>query len=276
MRKLTYGLVALAALSAVLMLTPLGVSAQQTIRNITILAMPADATELPAAAALGDDAANPTTTSVGAYLMCYDGSTWDRCPTSTGGAGAVDSNTSRVVIATDDPVNDFAVKGDANMVAHDAADAGNPLKVGAKAESALSGATMVADGDRTDLYAGLDGVLIVRPHANLEDLVQERTTNTDGASTAFASGLAAAGAGIKIYLTSCTFANSSASFATIDLRDGTAGSVLWTVPLPATGGAVESFGGTPLEFSTNTAVAFDVSAATSTVSISCKGFKSKL
>ena len=44
-------------------------------------------------------------------------------------------------------------------VAHDAADSGNPHKIGAKAESALSGLTLVADGDRTDLYAGLDGVL---------------------------------------------------------------------------------------------------------------------
>jgi hypothetical protein len=77
--------------------TPVGAVAQQTIRAIT-----AD-TEMPAQAALADNTANPTTTSVGAYLMCYDGSTWDRCPVSTGGAGAVDSNTSRVVTATDSP-----------------------------------------------------------------------------------------------------------------------------------------------------------------------------
>lgn len=38
-------------------------------------------TELPAAAALADNAANPTTTGVGAYMMCWDsaGSNWDRC-----------------------------------------------------------------------------------------------------------------------------------------------------------------------------------------------------
>ena len=36
-------------------------------------------TELPTAAVLADNTANPTITGVAAYLMCYDGATWDRC-----------------------------------------------------------------------------------------------------------------------------------------------------------------------------------------------------
>jgi hypothetical protein len=36
-------------------------------------------TELPAAAALADNTANPTTPGVSAFLMCWDGATWDRC-----------------------------------------------------------------------------------------------------------------------------------------------------------------------------------------------------
>jgi hypothetical protein len=165
-----------------------------------------------------------------------------------------------------------SVSGD---VAHDAADAGEPVKLGAKAESGLSGITLVADGDRTNLHAGLDGVLIVRPHTNLEDVVSERTTNTDGASTAFASGLAAPGAGIYLRITSVTICNSSASFCTVDLRDGAAGSVLWTLPVPATGGVVQTFD-PPLKLSANTALAFDASAATSTLTISALGFKAKV
>lgn len=35
-------------------------------------------TELPAAAALADNTANPTVPGVGAYLMALDGATWDR------------------------------------------------------------------------------------------------------------------------------------------------------------------------------------------------------
>lgn len=160
-------------------------------------------------------------------------------------------------------------------VAHDGADSGNPHKIGAKAETSLSGGTLVADGDRTDLYAGVDGVLIVRPHSNLEDVVQERATNTDGASTAFASGLAAPGAGIRIWLTSITISNSSSSFCTVDIRDGSAGSVLWTFPVPATGGVTHTFN-PPLKFTANTAVAYDASAATTTLTISANGFKSKV
>lgn len=39
-------------------------------------------TELPAASALADDTTNPTTTSVGAHLLAYDGATWDRVRTA--------------------------------------------------------------------------------------------------------------------------------------------------------------------------------------------------
>jgi hypothetical protein len=37
-------------------------------------------TELPAAASLTDDFANPTAPGVGAFLMLWDGATWDRAP----------------------------------------------------------------------------------------------------------------------------------------------------------------------------------------------------
>lgn len=58
-------------------------------------------TELPAAAALADDTANPTVPGVASFNMCFDGSTWDRCVKGTGGSGAVDSATARTTEATD-------------------------------------------------------------------------------------------------------------------------------------------------------------------------------
>lgn len=68
-------------------------------------------TELPVAAALADNTANPTVPGVGSFCMVWDGATWDRMPgtsaagtkvqPATGGAGAVDATTSRVAIATD-------------------------------------------------------------------------------------------------------------------------------------------------------------------------------
>lgn len=161
------------------------------------------------------------------------------------------------------------------QVAHAATDSGEPTKVGAKAVTGLSTQTLVADDERTNLFAGIDGALIVRPHCCLEDIVSEVDTNTDGASTAFASGLAAPGTGIKLYITSVTIANSSNAFCTVDLENGSGGSVLWTLPVPATGGVTHTFN-PPLPLSANTALAYNASAATTTLTISAIGFKSKI
>ena len=60
--------------------------------------------ELPDAAALADDTANPTVPGVGSYNMCFDGTTWDRCVKSDGGAGSTTSATTRVVTAYDSGV----------------------------------------------------------------------------------------------------------------------------------------------------------------------------
>jgi hypothetical protein len=51
-------------------------------------AAPVD-TELPTAAALADNAANPTAPAVGAFAMVWDGTTWDRAPGTTNGAEVV-------------------------------------------------------------------------------------------------------------------------------------------------------------------------------------------
>lgn len=73
------------------------------IGDVDVLSMPADATELPAAAALADNTANPTVPGVGSFMMCWDGTNWDRCPTSAGGVGVSDANTTRVVPAQQTP-----------------------------------------------------------------------------------------------------------------------------------------------------------------------------
>jgi hypothetical protein len=46
--------------------------------DVDVTRMPADATELPAAAALADATANPTVPAVAAFLMGWNGTTWDR------------------------------------------------------------------------------------------------------------------------------------------------------------------------------------------------------
>lgn len=160
-------------------------------------------------------------------------------------------------------------------VAHDSADSGNPVKVGARAIATPSTATMVAAADRSDLLTDLDGALLVRAGPAYGDLLSERVTDTGGTSTAFTNFAATASA--RNYITAITVFNSSATAGYIDFRDGAAGSILYTVPIPAGGGSVVTLGGAPLFRTTaNTALAYDVSAALTTVYISVSGFKSKV
>jgi hypothetical protein len=156
-------------------------------------------------------------------------------------------------------------------VAHDAAAAGNPVQTGGYATNNIEGVTQVAAGDLTRTVHDLNGVQVVRPHTTLEEIQSVRTTNTDGNSTSL---VAAAGSGVHNYLSAITIWNSSSTDGFVDLRDGTAGSVLYTVPAPQTGGAHIPFP-VPLKFGDNTAIAFDVSGAISTIYISAVFFQAQ-
>jgi hypothetical protein len=191
-----------------------------------------------------------------------------RTPTGTAGsfgAGITDSGTVRVVNASDSVIA---------AVAHDAVDSGEPTKIGARATTSLSGLTLVSNADRTDILAGVDGVILTRPHSNLEDLLTPVPVGiTDGSSTSI---MASAGAGVKNYVTTCIIANTSATAVTVNLRDGAAGTVKATFPVPAsTSGVVCNFP-VPLGFSAATAVCAHPSAAASTITVTLLGFKSKV
>lgn len=186
----------------------------------------------------------------------FDGTAWDRLRGDATDGLLVNLGTN----------ND--VQGD---VAHDSADSGNPIKIGAKAETSLSGVTLVADGDRVDLAAGVDGVLITRPHANLEDLVDGNASDTAGTSTQV---IAAAGAGIKQYLLSATITNTSATDTYCEIKSGT--TVKWTVPVPANGGVTLQWPAGLKPNAANEAWNFDMGAAVTTAYCSMSGFKSKV
>jgi hypothetical protein len=111
----------------------------------------------------------------------------------------------------------------------------------------------------------------------LGDLIAEAVSNTDGVSTAFTNFAATASA--RNYVTSITVfrTDTATTMAYIDFRDGTAGAVLYRLPLPPAGGATINLGGVPLFYTAaNTALAYDVSSALTTVYISLSGFKSKV
>jgi len=241
-----------------------------------------------------DDAAfTPATTSVMMAGFEFDDSSPDSVNEGDAGAARMSANRNQYVQIRDNAGNERGLNIDASgqlaatvtnataanlkveavgSIAHDSADSTPPVKIGAKANADLSAITLVTAADRTDLYAGLDGVLIVRENSNLESLISGTAAITDGSST---SVIASSGAGVRSYITDVSISNSSATYVTVDIRDGTAGSVLWTFPAPATSGCVYRFA-SPLRGSAATAVAADPSAAASTITVSLGGFKSKV
>ncbi len=255
-------------------LTAAGVAAADAVQSGNPLYAGARAsTALPTAMSADGDAVGLWASLNGALNVILRQTDGTAVPLSTGGTGTIDANTGRITIATDDAVSVGIGKINTQMVAHDAADAGNPLKVGARATTSVGGLTLVANADRTDLMAGIDGVLITRPHSNLEDRVSGVAAVTDGSSTSL---VAAQGSGVRFCATMIVISNSSATNVTVDIRDGTAGSVIMTLPAAANmGGAIVPLA-TPLCTSANTAMATDPSASATTVTTTAVGFKTKL
>jgi hypothetical protein len=99
-----------------------------------------------------------------AGLMGYNGTTWDRVRVANTGRLQVD-----VVTAPSS-----ATAGD---VAHDAADSGNPVKIGGKTKDILP--TPVAIGDRTDAWFDTRGALLVTLHNGSGNLISGYSNNVD-------------------------------------------------------------------------------------------------
>lgn len=205
-----------------------------------------------------------------------------------GGAISVDDNGSSLTVdgfstvggaafvKITDGTNTVTVNANGGMevtggIGHGSTDAGNPIKMGARAEATIPGSTNVSDGQRTDLLSDLDGVIYTKPFVAYGDIIVQRVTDTGGTSTAFSSFGAVASQ--RNYITTITVYNSSTTNGFVDLRDGTAGTVIYTLPLPALGGSTITFQVPLRQPTANTALAYDVSAAITTVYISVVGFK---
>jgi len=85
--------------------------------------------KLPTVALAADNTANPTITKIGTYPQWYDGATWDRASGDSTNGLLVNLGTNNdVAQATASNLNAQVV----GNVAHDAADSGNPVKVGGR------------------------------------------------------------------------------------------------------------------------------------------------
>jgi len=155
--------------------------------------------------------------------------------------------------------------------------ASGPVKM-LEAVSDLSANTPVADGDAVRAVGDLNGRAIQIIGCDRSAAVGGVTTITDGSSTA-ATGFAAQGASIFNEVRNVTIVNTSTTPVTVDMRDGTAGSVLYTFPVPAS--TDNTHGGVTMNFTVprygtaNTPIAFDPSAAATSIIISATGCKVK-
>lgn len=157
--------------------------------------------------------------------------------------------------------------------AHGTADSGQPMKTGARVLASLDDMTLLSAGNRADALCDVDAVSYTKLYCPFSDIVSERVTDTGGTSTAFTN--FGATANVRNMLTTLSVYNDSTTSGFLDLRDGTAGTVLFTVPLPAKGGAVVQFPVPLRQPTANTVLAYDVSAALTTVYISVIGFRTK-
>lgn len=142
--------------------------------------------------------------------------------------------------------------------AHDAADAGNPVKIGMKAKAFDSTApgTNVAEDDRVDAIATLEGRQYVETtHPNYWDVSVDYATAQTNATVK-----AAAGAGLKLYITDI-YCSNGATAGNITLLDGSAGTVLWESYPAINGGGVISLR-SPIALTANTLLAITSTTVT--------------
>ncbi len=90
--------------------------------QVDVLTLPAVDTELAAAAALSDTFSNPTTAPVGAFIMGYDGTNWERVKTDTLNNLNINPNT---LISGEDQTNDVLKVEEQFSITYQAAAAAN-------------------------------------------------------------------------------------------------------------------------------------------------------
>jgi hypothetical protein len=151
--------------------------------------------------------------------------------------------------------------------AHDAADAGAPVKIGMKAKAfdGTAPGTNVAEDDRVDAIATLEG----------RQLVETTHPNFWSASVDYASAQtnatvkAAPGASLKLYITDILLSN-GATAGNVTLLDGSGGTVLWEAYPAITGGAKDTRK-SPIVLTANTLLAI-TSTTVTTHSLTVSGY----
>lgn len=143
----------------------------------------------------------------------------------------IDADTGNIATNTSNAATSLAVMDDwdngasdgasvSGDVAHDTADAGEPVKIGMKAVALKANPTEVAAGDRTNWYADVSGVpFVLGGHPNI--LTQSlQVTDADGAQTDTA--IITAGANVAIVVTKVSVMADNANTNDVSVRIGLA------------------------------------------------------
>lgn len=189
-----------------------------------------------------DSTATNTGASATSLAILDDWDETDRCKVNpivgqagvAAGAGAVGATVQRVTLASDDPavaslsvLDDWdngasdgaSVSGD---VAHDTADAGEPVKLGHKAIDLGANPTDVAANDRTNWYSMRNGVPFVIGGAPFVRSQNLQVTDADGAQTDTAILTAAANVAIMVTAIEVTADNANTGDVSVRIGFGTA------------------------------------------------------
>jgi hypothetical protein len=216
--------------------------------------------------ALPTGAATETTLAAGNTLT---GAVTETAPASDTASSGLNGRLQRIAQRLTTIIAGLFVSGD---TAHDAADAGNPVKIGGLARNADQ--TAVANSDRVNALFDLLGKQITLPYALPENFVSGAIT-TAMTGTTSTSLLAAPGAGLRNYITAIVVSNAHASVGTdVLLQDGSGGTTLMTIPAAsAYGGAVMTLPSPLRQPTANTALfAANVQTGSST-KVSVVGYK---
>ena len=141
-------------------------------------------------------------------------------------------------------------------VANDAADSGNPVKVGGKAN--LNEPTAVGDADRVDAWMDRHGRLVVLGgHANPETPVN--VTATASGDTAV---IAAPGAGVSLHICKGSVHNSGSTPIQVALQANGSATDVWAAELASDGGgSLFDFGSRGWKLAANTGLDVNLGAA---------------
>jgi hypothetical protein len=152
-------------------------------------------------------------------------------------------------------------------VAQDAA-AGNPVGIGARAAN-VNQAAMSATGDLVHLMATMIGALVQKPYSIPEadwSYTGAAVTNTTDVVLA-----AAAGAGIRRYITAIQLKNTNATATEVVIKDGA--TVIWRLLLPANMATADTIAfPSPLKSTANAALNFACITTGASVYVAAQGY----